>query len=127
MVVDTIDGAFKEAGEIIESGISGDNVVEIGELVMLIKDGKVKEGPGGSTARVWGEDRDGKKSSSRPSSRASSRERERHDKNAGLISWMERGNVVYKSVGLGLMDVVVGMEIVRLAEERGVGTIIQDF
>lgn len=37
IVVDTIDGVFKEAGEVIESGISGDNVIEIGEIVMLIK------------------------------------------------------------------------------------------
>lgn len=119
VVVDTIDGAFKEAGEIIDAGISGENVVEIGELVMLIKDLK-REGN-------LEEREASRKLGSRPSSRSSSRERAKQEKDAGLMSWMEKGNVVYKSVGLGLMDVVVGMEIVRLAEERGVGTIINDF
>lgn len=50
-----------------------------------------------------------------------------HEIDQGLSEWIERGNVVYKSVGLGLMDVVVGGEVVRIAEERGVGTTVEDF
>ena len=38
-----------------------------------------------------------------------------------------RGNVIYKSVGLGLMDLVIGSELIRLGRERGIGTVIQDF
>lgn len=45
----------------------------------------------------------------------------------GLIEWLTRGNVLYKSVGLGLMDLTVGHDLVTLARERGVGTHIDDF
>jgi len=45
----------------------------------------------------------------------------------GLIEWLTKGNVIYKSVGLGLMDLVVGAEVVRLGRERGVGTVIPEF
>jgi hypothetical protein len=44
-----------------------------------------------------------------------------------LIDWLQKGNVIYKSVGLGLMDVVVGMDLVQLADERGIGTRIENF
>lgn len=40
---------------------------------------------------------------------------------------MSRGNVIYKSVGFGLMDLVVGGELVQLAERKGVGVRIEDF
>jgi len=126
IVVDTIEGAFKEAGEIIESGISGDSIVEIGEIVMLIKNSRDRE----EVLSRWldTEERDGgRKVQKKSSSRNSSRDRESGGSTKGLTDWMERGNVIYKSVGLGLMDVVVGMEIVKLAEERGVGTTIHDF
>jgi ornithine cyclodeaminase/alanine dehydrogenase-like protein (mu-crystallin family) len=46
---------------------------------------------------------------------------------SGLREWLSKGNVIYKSVGLGLMDVVVGGELVRLAREKGIGTFIDDF
>ncbi|GAM87897.1 hypothetical protein ANO11243_059250 [Dothideomycetidae sp. 11243] len=45
----------------------------------------------------------------------------------GLREWLFKGNVIYKSVGMGLMDVVVGHELVRLAREKGIGTIIENF
>ena len=45
----------------------------------------------------------------------------------GLVNWLTQGNVIYKSVGLGLMDLVVGGDIVTLANERGIGTRIPDF
>ena len=47
--------------------------------------------------------------------------------NSGLKEWLTRGNVIYKSVGLGLMDVVVGNGLVDFARERKIGTTIQDF
>ena len=130
VVVDSIDGAMKEAGEVIKAGIGGDGVVELGELTML------------------------KRSHWRAKAEKEERERERKDRegleresggghgvghlfhrhhqgeemqDGGLHDWLARGNVIYKSVGIGLMDVVVGMEVVRLAEERGIGTHIKDF
>ena len=44
-----------------------------------------------------------------------------------MRDWIERGNVIYKSVGLGLMDVCVGEDVCRLARERGIGTVIEGF
>ena len=44
-----------------------------------------------------------------------------------MLEWITKGNVIYKAVGLGLMDLVVGGEIIRLGKERGVGTLVEDF
>ena len=44
-----------------------------------------------------------------------------------LAPWLETGNVLYKSVGLGLMDLSVGMHLVEFAKEKGVGTFVQGF
>lgn len=44
-----------------------------------------------------------------------------------LTRWLSKGNVIYKSVGMGLMDLVVGTELVRMANEKGIGTFIKDF
>lgn len=45
----------------------------------------------------------------------------------GFREWMERGDVVYKSVGMGVMDLVVGRDLIRLAAERNWGTRVEDF
>ena len=45
----------------------------------------------------------------------------------GLKKWLEKGNVVYKSVGLGLMDLITGKDMIDIAREKGVGTFIDDF
>lgn len=44
-----------------------------------------------------------------------------------LARWLQAGNVIYKSVGLGLMDLTVGMHLVRVAREKGVGSHIEGF
>jgi hypothetical protein len=44
-----------------------------------------------------------------------------------MSRWLSKGNVIYKSVGLGLMDLCVGAEVVRLARQKGVGTTFEDF
>ena len=44
-----------------------------------------------------------------------------------MTEWLGRGNVIYKSVGLGLMDLVVGNELVRIARENDYGVIVEDF
>jgi ornithine cyclodeaminase/alanine dehydrogenase-like protein (mu-crystallin family) len=43
----------------------------------------------------------------------------------GLKRWIEAGNVIYKSVGLGLMDICVGEDLVSLAKEKKVGMIVE--
>jgi hypothetical protein len=45
----------------------------------------------------------------------------------GLSRWLRDGTVVYKSVGLGLMDLVVGSHIVKVARAKNVGTQIPGF
>ena len=96
VIVDSLESCMKEAGEIIQAKLKPDNLVEIGELIM-VKRAALKE------VELGGE---GEK---------------------GLVDWLVRGNVIYKSVGLGLMDLVVGGDVVTLARERGFGTTILDF
>jgi ornithine cyclodeaminase/alanine dehydrogenase-like protein (mu-crystallin family) len=118
IVVDSVEACLKEAGELVQAGLGGREVVELGELVMLKRDAErrrtesntsldsdgVELGLGGGKKNKNGEDDDG-----------------------GLKDWLERGNVIYKSVGLGLLDIVVGSELVRLADAMGVGTRIARF
>lgn len=45
----------------------------------------------------------------------------------GLRKWLESGNVIYKSVGIGPMDICVGEDLVALAMQRGIGTRVDGF
>ncbi|CAI7638440.1 unnamed protein product [Penicillium discolor] len=94
IVVDSLDAAMKEAGEIIQAGIKPKQVVELGELLMV---------------------------------RDATRDAATVDEEKSLREWSQRGNVIYKSVGLGLMDLVTGGDLVRLARERKLGTTVEDF
>ena len=96
VVVDSLTGAMKEAGEIVQAGIQPHQVVELGELLMV-----------------------------RYQSHGSSAENDSDAKS--LRDWVERGNVIFKSVGMGLMDLVTGGDLIRLAGERGVGSLVEDF
>lgn len=96
VVVDSLEVCLKEAGEIIQAGLRADQLVEVGELIM-VKKAVMKE------IETGGE---GEK---------------------GLKKWLESGNVIYKSVGLGLMDLCVGEDLVALARERGIGLTLEDF
>ncbi|KAF2400914.1 NAD(P)-binding protein [Trichodelitschia bisporula] len=103
IIVDSVESCMREAGEVIQAGLGGRDVVELGELVML------------------------KREDSGDSKKSGKSEKEGKDPNASLKEWLERGNVIYKSVGLGLMDVVIGSELVRLADEREIGTRLKRF
>ncbi|OJJ47762.1 hypothetical protein ASPZODRAFT_131326 [Penicilliopsis zonata CBS 506.65] len=92
VVVDSLEAALQEAGEIVQSGLQPQQLVELGELLMV-----KRATEGGS------------------------------DEEKSLHDWVERGNVVYKSVGLGLMDLVTGGDLIRLARERNIGTTVEDF
>ncbi|KAI9659698.1 MAG: hypothetical protein M1831_003596 [Alyxoria varia] len=176
VIVDTIDGAMKEAGEIIQAGVGANGVVELGELVMLKRShkeakeqqarerreqekrrekeelrkkkraesseasvsssnaedsakevgSKQSRGFGKLFGHLRGHSREGKEEEPKEEQKKEKQEEE-HVGDGGLFDWLTRGNVIYKSVGIGLMDVVVGMEIVKLAEERKIGTVVEDF
>ncbi|KAL2003179.1 hypothetical protein VTN02DRAFT_4792 [Thermoascus thermophilus] len=96
VVVDSLDSCLKEAGEIIQAELTPQQLVEVGELIMVREASRLAIEQGG----------EGEK---------------------GLREWLQRGNVIYKSVGLGLMDIVTGGDLVQLARDRGVGTTIVDF
>ncbi|CAK7197558.1 hypothetical protein SEUCBS139899_000206 [Sporothrix eucalyptigena] len=207
VIVDTLDGALKEAGEIIEAGLTPRHLVELGELVMLSRITLQEDdssddvsssnastysaassefekislnGPAMSTvfggqetptittttapstpttptkssfASILGNESStastvgthsrsssparkgsggflssltpGRSSHRRSSSQASiDRRKKKEDHSA---RWLQRGNVIYKSVGLGLMDLSVGLHLIEFAREKGVGVRIDGF
>ena len=167
IVVDTLAGCLKGAGEVIQAGLSPMQLVEVGELVMLenqsnspddsesssISDLDIEKmnlemrsstSVDGSMASVMRENSTASLGSSRRSGslsrafsskslgsgkykRSSSVDSSKTAKDDAMSRWLSTGNVIYKSVGLGLMDLTVGGDLVRLARERGIGTTIQDF
>lgn len=127
IIVDSVEACLKEAGEIIQAGISGKEVVEIGELIMLKKDAEARrlESRNDSGTEL---DQYGVELGEAKQVKGKKREQKGEDKaERSLMEWLQKGNVIYKSVGLGLMDVVVGADLVRLADERGIGTRIENF
>lgn len=44
-----------------------------------------------------------------------------------MAKWLSGGNVIYKSVGLGLMDLTVGLHLVRFAKEKNIGIHVEGF
>lgn len=66
----------------------------------------------------------------RPKSSSGDSDKEQKKKREGedhLCRWLQGGNVIYKSVGMGLMDLTVGMKIIEFAREKGVGTHVEGF
>jgi ornithine cyclodeaminase/alanine dehydrogenase-like protein (mu-crystallin family) len=168
VVVDTLTGCLKEAGEIIQAKLNPMQLVEVGELVMLEMQAlpppsetssvsehssfndKVEnlsiDGSSPSTttsmSSIFKREDSSASSTTRSSSlgRALSRNRDRHrrssstdsrkkqnDKEDEMSKWLCEGQVIYKSVGLGLMDLVIGGELIGLAMEKGIGSTIDNF
>ncbi|KAG9193158.1 mannosyltransferase [Alternaria panax] len=48
-------------------------------------------------------------------------------KDVGFQKWLEEGFVVYKSVGVGIMDIAIGKALMDLAAEKGVGVRLDSF
>ncbi|RSL51478.1 hypothetical protein CEP53_008422 [Fusarium sp. AF-6] len=157
IVVDNIKGVLKEAGEIIAAKIGPHQLVELGELVMLHRQAlEESDDPISSQASLASDDRfDHSRSSmstvfgsDAPSSPTgsvgsdprksgsifhfrkgsnSSLDNEKRKKEDHLVRWLRDGTVIYKSVGLGLMDLVVGMHLIEVANEMHIGTSIEGF
>lgn len=96
VIVDSLEGCLKEAGEIVQAKLRPEHLVELGELMMIKKSVMKELELGGEGER-------------------------------GLKDWLFKGNVIYKSVGLGLMDLTVGADLIRLAREKGIGVHVDDF
>lgn len=105
IVVDTIAGCMKEAGEVIQSKLKPDQLVELGELFMLKKEAERRHAAKGETTEKGGNMQD----------------------DSGLRDWLTKGNVIYKCVGHGLMDLVVSTELIKEARHRKIGVTIDDF
>lgn len=58
---------------------------------------------------------------------SSSSDVDKKKKEDGLARWLRDGTVIYKSVGLGLMDLVVGIHLLKVAEDKEIGTCVQGF
>ncbi|OLN85073.1 hypothetical protein CCHL11_06295 [Colletotrichum chlorophyti] len=166
IVVDTLDGALKEAGEIISAGLQPTQLVELGELIMLRRMREEKEAEGGAdgetdsiapseldkldfsgapsikSAFSGSEASDSRSSISKDSTyssgsggrghgilrrSSSQRSSEKHKKEDALVKWLRDGTVIYKSVGLGLMDLAVGMHLIQVAKHKGIGTQVEGF
>ncbi|KAF2830602.1 NAD(P)-binding protein [Ophiobolus disseminans] len=133
VVVDSVEACLKEAGEVIQAKLGPNEVVEIGELLMLKRDAERRRLECAARRSEEGLDEGGVelgecekiKKKRRGSGKGDGEGEDKAHKS--LMEWLQRGNVIYKSVGLGLMDVVVGMDLVRLADERGIGTKIENF
>ena len=62
-----------------------------------------------------------------PKSNPPKRSSSNHGRNDVMARWLGKGNVIYKSVGMGLMDLVVGREVLALAKARDIGVSIPNF
>lgn len=139
IVVDSVDRCLKEAGEVLQAGLGPEQVVEIGELVMLKRDAERRRIECMASKKMEDEGLDvdgvelGECEAAKKKRRGGNgKEKDKHHENKDkaherLIEWLVKGNVIYKSVGLGLMDVVVGGELVNLANARNIGTRIDNF
>lgn len=90
VVVDSLEACLRESGEVRQAGLAPEQLVEVGELLMVKKALLREIAMGGQGEQ-------------------------------GMKRWIQAGNVIYKSVGLGLMDICVGEDLVGLAREKKVG------
>ncbi|KAI5467742.1 hypothetical protein BGZ63DRAFT_344953 [Mariannaea sp. PMI_226] len=166
IVVDNLEGALKEAGEIIMGKVNPHQLVELGELVMLHRlaqeesDAEVASSQASITSdldKLEIDDRvpsmstvftnasstrsrssspsgsngsDSRKSSSifhRRKASSSSSDTEKKKREDGLVRWLRDGTVIYKSVGLGLMDLVVGIHLIQVANSKKIGISVDGF
>lgn len=134
IVVDSVEACLRESGEVIQAQLGGDQVVELGELFMLKRDAEARQkskrastssqssnGSGSGGVQIADDDK------CPGGAAAAAAHAGPDDVDRGLKDWLMRGNVIYKGVGLGLMDVVVGGGLVALADQKGVGVRIENF
>jgi ornithine cyclodeaminase/alanine dehydrogenase-like protein (mu-crystallin family) len=95
VVVDSVEACLREAGELVQAGVGAREVVELGELMLKAEHRKLERMDREESVKSDGIETPGR---NKKNEEASSEEND-----AGLKDWLERGNVIYKSVGLALM------------------------
>ncbi|EAU83505.1 hypothetical protein CC1G_04761 [Coprinopsis cinerea okayama7 len=110
LLVDSSESCLVEAGELIEMRVKPEEMVEIGEVVPRLQDGR-------------GVDMDALRDWIRKSIHRAART---HDQGAPSEGW-DGPITVFKSVGVGLQDVVVARAVVDQAERLGMGTVVRDY
>jgi ornithine cyclodeaminase/alanine dehydrogenase-like protein (mu-crystallin family) len=88
VIVDSVEACLKEAGELIQAGAGGRDVVEIGELIMLKR---AHASQASSRTGSISSDSGASVSFGRKSSKGAPAE------DGGLTEWLSKGNVIYKS------------------------------
>ncbi len=94
IIADDRDHAL-QTGELIQSGLSKEQMVELGDLLASKRGAKSQESSQSLSSQLAGR--------------------------------LEEGLLIYKSVGVGLMDLAAGAAILSLAQKHSMGTVIQDF
>lgn len=94
LLVDDRDSCLDHAGEVVQSQLEEDHLVEIGAIV------GTRSGESSSSAPVVSEE---------------------------FEHWLRSGLVIYKSVGVSVMDLTAGQRLLTLAREKGLGTTLTDF
>ena len=89
IIVDDRDSGLDHAGEVVQSKLSAEKLVELGEILARKQQGQATD--------------------------------------EKLDQWLQDGFVVYKSVGVSVMDLASGNAILSMAAKRELGTSINDF
>ena len=87
IVVDSVEGCLKEAGELVKAGVPVEKMLEVGAVLQEKASNDADE----------------------------------------LSRWLQEGFVVYKSVGVGVMDLAIGQHLLRVAAARNIGLRVDDF
>lgn len=97
VIVDSREACLRDAGEVIQAGLKGEDLTELGTLLAETEGGDgAKAGEGGDGS---GEGR-------------------------GTREGAEGRHTVFKSVGLGMQDLAINRLVLEKAEEMGVGTVV---
>jgi len=106
ILVDSREACAKESGEIIDAGLGGDELVELGELVRFLDDGKVDQSPC-ELGAPW---------------------HQRAVIDSQRVDALRSGEVtMFKSVGVGAMDAAIACAVVDKASEMGIGIGVEGF
>ncbi|KAI9840312.1 MAG: hypothetical protein M1838_004132, partial [Thelocarpon superellum] len=100
IIVDSLTACLEEAGEVIQAGLGPEQLVELGELVMLKRqhEARLASSPSPSTSASSASLGPAGSGSSTSASTGTSRSSvDQQEDDQGLREWLSKGNVIYKS------------------------------